>query len=228
MSVSVGSGALNICEGAVVDLKFGGNRQIAALVLGGTNQLSGIYGSVQSPATLKDSHFTGTGTVTVVPPPSLTNSFANKVAGTSAALHATIALSSTNYAVYAYWSTVNGGTNEALWGKSPYVGAWTNAVAANLSYTAPRLTPRTLYHFTFRAANAAGSLWVINVLSFTTLKMPPAPALSGDAGVIRGGLSTFTFPTEANYKYRLVHQNALTDAIWLPIIAPPDFPAPDG
>jgi len=38
----------------------------------------------------------------------------------------------------------------------------------------------------------------------------------------------FSFATVAGYKYRLICKNTLTDAVWLPVIALPDFPLPDG
>jgi len=64
-SASLGSGALSISNGAVVNLNYSGTRKISALTLGGTNMALGVYGSTNSSATNKDSHFTGTGTVTV-------------------------------------------------------------------------------------------------------------------------------------------------------------------
>jgi autotransporter-associated beta strand protein len=64
-SASLGSGALRISNGAVVDLNYSGTRRITALTLGGTNMALGVYGSTNSSATKKDSHFSGTGTVTV-------------------------------------------------------------------------------------------------------------------------------------------------------------------
>jgi hypothetical protein len=61
----LGFGALSISNGAVVNLNYGGTRTISALKLGGTNMPLGVYGSPSSPATNKDAHFSGTGTVTV-------------------------------------------------------------------------------------------------------------------------------------------------------------------
>jgi len=77
-SASLGSGALSISNGATVNLNYSGTRKISALTLGGTNMALGVYGSTNSSATNKDSHFTGTGTVTVnnvnEPPSSQTTS----------------------------------------------------------------------------------------------------------------------------------------------------------
>jgi autotransporter-associated beta strand protein len=64
-SVSVAPGPLSIANGAVANLNYSGTRTIAALTLGGTNMSPGVYGSSSSSATYKDSHFSGTGTVTV-------------------------------------------------------------------------------------------------------------------------------------------------------------------
>jgi hypothetical protein len=57
---------------------------------------------------------------------------------------------------------------------------------------------------------------------------PPPPELPGSAITVTGGLASFTFATVSGFKYRLAYKDALTDAIWEPVIAPPDFPAPDG
>jgi len=51
--------------------------------------------------------------------------------------------------------------------------------------------------------------------------MPPSISFSG-------GAPSFTFATVSGYKYRLAYKNTLTDASWLPVIAPPDFPKPGG
>ena len=123
-SVSVGSGAWTISDGAVVNLSYTGTRQIAALSLGGTNQPAGSYGATNSPATTRDKHFTGTGTVTVVAVPgSLTNSPAAVIQGTSALLRATLVCNGTYYAVHAFWNTINCGTNAMLWTNSGTIRA---------------------------------------------------------------------------------------------------------
>jgi autotransporter-associated beta strand protein len=159
---------------------------------------------------------------------SLTNTTATGITTTSAVLRATLSAPAGAFAVHAFWNTVNAGTNASLWTNSASVGAWTNIAATNLSYTATGLTPGTPYHFTFRATNTTEVLWATNVLTFTTLALPPAPVLAGGAVTMAGGVPTFNFPTVAGYKYRLVYMNALTDATWQPVIAPPDFPSPDG
>ena len=168
--------------------------------------------------------------VPIAPPVSgsLTNTAATGITTTSAVVRATLAAPGGAFAVRAYWNTVNAGTNGALWTNSAFVGAWTNVATTNLGYAATGLTPGTLYYFTFRATNTTEVLWATNVLNFTTLASPPAPVLSGGAVTLSGGVPTFTFPTVAGYKYRLVYKNALTNVLWLPVISPPDFPSPDG
>ena len=153
-AASLGSGALSISNGAVVNLDYSGTRTISALTLGGTNMPPGVYGSTSSSATYKDSHFSGTGTVTVPALITITNTPATAITSSAAALNATLACSGTNAAVLAYWNTVNGGTNAALWTNSAYVGSWTNVASTNLSYTATGLAPNTTYYFTFRGTNA--------------------------------------------------------------------------
>ena len=228
-AASLGTGALSISNGAVVNLNYSGTRTISALTLGGTNMARGVYGSTSSSATYKDSHFSGTGTVTVPAVITITNTPATAITNSAAALNARLACSGTNAAVLAYWNTVNGGTNAAVWTNSAYVGAWTNVVSTNLSRTVSGLTPNTTYFFTFRATNTAYNVWATNVLSFTTLApVPPTPVLLGSAITVSNGVPSFTFGTTAGYKYRLVYKNLLTYISWLPVIAPPVFPLPDG
>jgi hypothetical protein len=229
-SIALGTGPLDITTGAKVNLNYSGTRTIAALTFNaGAPMPAGTYGSTASPATTKnDTYFSGTGTVTVLALAALTNAPATRVASTSATLNAALTCTGTNYAVYAYWNTVNGGSNPTLWTNSAYVGSWTNASATNLSYTAAGLAPGTLYYFTFQGTNAAGGLWATNVQSFTTLRPPPPPVLLGSAITVSSGVPSLTFGTTAGCKYRLVYKNTLTNIPWLPVIAPPDFPLPDG
>ena len=43
-----------------------------------------------------------------------------------------------------------------------------------------------------------------------------------------GSARGFSFATVSGFKYRLAYKNALTNVAWLPVIAPPNFPLPDG
>jgi hypothetical protein len=158
----------------------------------------------------------------------LSNSPATHVASFSAVLNSTLACAGAVYRVSAFWNTVNGGTNTALWTNSAFVGSWTNLASTNLSFTATGLSPSKLYYFTFGATNAVDTLWATNVRSFTTLTPPPLPALPGRAITVEGGVPTFTFATASGFNYRLAYKNALADTLWLPVIAPPDFPPPNG
>ena len=56
----------------------------------------------------------------------------------------------------------------------------------------------------------------------------PTPVLPASAITILGGVPHFSFATSAGYKYRLAYKNVLADSSWLPVIAPPMFPPPDG
>lgn len=68
-AAALGSGTLDISNGAKLHLNYTGARKITALTLnGGVAQAAGDYGSTASPATHKDdTYFSGPGTVTVVP-----------------------------------------------------------------------------------------------------------------------------------------------------------------
>jgi hypothetical protein len=117
----------------------------------------------------------------LLPSLSLTNLPASAITTASAMLGATLRCTGTVYQVSAFWNTVSGGTNAALWTNSAYVGSWTNLGSTNLSYAAMGLNPNRTYYFTFRATNAVETMWATNVLSFTTLT-PPAPAVANTGG----------------------------------------------
>ena len=64
-SAALGNGNVSIRSGCKLELNYTGNKNIAALTLGGVLQPDGTYGSTASPATYKnDTYFEGTGTVT--------------------------------------------------------------------------------------------------------------------------------------------------------------------
>jgi beta-glucanase (GH16 family) len=104
---------------------------------------------------------------------SIANLAPTNVTNNQALLNATLLnTGNTNYLVYAYWGTSNGGTNAGAWAAHAYLGAWTNVVATNVSYLAGGLAVGQTYYYTFRATNAARSLWATNVQSFTTVTGP--------------------------------------------------------
>ena len=171
---SLSAGALSISNGAVVNLDYSGTRSILSLTLGGVNQLAGVYGSSNSPATFQDARFSGTGTVTVPVPLSIANLPPTGITTNQATLNANLrmnlAFGGTNATVLAYWGTVNGETNPAAWANSALAGRWTNVLSTNLSFTATGLAmnTNTTYYFTFLASNGTYTVWATNVLSFTT------------------------------------------------------------
>jgi autotransporter-associated beta strand protein len=68
-AAALGTGSLDITNGAKVNLNYTGTRVIAALTFNaGTPLAPGTYGSTASPATNKnDTYFSGAGTVTILP-----------------------------------------------------------------------------------------------------------------------------------------------------------------
>ena len=73
-AAALGTGPLDISAGAKVNLNFTGTRTIAALTFNAGAPLApGTYGSTASPAANKnDTWFSGTGTVTILPPTTTT------------------------------------------------------------------------------------------------------------------------------------------------------------
>ncbi len=56
----------------------------------------------------------------------------------------------------------------------------------------------------------------------------PTPVFPVSGFTMTGGVPSFTFPTVAGYKYRSLYKDDLTLGAWLPVIAPPNYPGPDG
>ena len=75
------------------------------------------------------------------------------VTSTSAVLNATLNASGAVYTVYAYWNTVDGGTNPVTWVNEELIGVFTNEPSTNLNLLVTNLSANTSYFFTFRASN---------------------------------------------------------------------------
>ena len=72
-------------------------------------------------------------------------------------------------------------------------------------------------------------MWATNVQSFTTVPLiSPIPVLPFSQVSVSNGVPSFSFTGVAGFKYRLVRNNDLTNSSWLPVLAPPNFPPPDG
>jgi len=144
---SLGGGALSISNGAVVHLNYSGTRSLFSLTLGGTNKLAGVYGSSNSPATYQDAHFSGTGTVTVPVPMSITNLPATEIANNQATLNARLGLT------LAYGGDQRCGAGvlghgqrrnqPGRVGQLGIRGTWTNVLSTNIAYTATGLAMHT-------------------------------------------------------------------------------------
>jgi len=65
-----GGNAAGVADDGCIDLGAGVNEVVGGLKLGGVSQPAGTYGSTASGATTQnDEYFSGTGIITVVPPP---------------------------------------------------------------------------------------------------------------------------------------------------------------
>lgn len=82
---------------------------------------------------------------------------------TSASLSAIVDASGTNYDVYVYWGTSDGGSNASSWEYSAYLGSWYD-VATNLSYELNGLIRGQTYYYTFCADDS----WGVPSWQFTT------------------------------------------------------------
>ncbi|MBN8458631.1 MAG: lamin tail domain-containing protein, partial [Verrucomicrobia bacterium] len=84
-----------------------------------------------------------------------------------------------------YWGPVNGGTTPGSWAKSVTLPGTYGVGAFATSLTG--LSPATVYYFTARATNSAGSTWALPVAQFETLPQPPTVATTPVSGVSATG-----------------------------------------
>jgi uncharacterized repeat protein (TIGR03806 family) len=107
--------------------------------------------------------------------PAITNSAATSVSASLATLNGQI-LDTGNDApqVTIYYGTSDGGNNAGSWAQSVAVGVQNST----FSYAVSGLNTNTLYFFTSKAVNSAGTSWATPSLSFTTAATnPPSVAV---------------------------------------------------
>ena len=185
---SLGTGPLNISNGAMVALNFTGTRAITALTFNGGAPLApGTYGSSASPATNKNNtYFSGTGTVTILPASStalsLTSGSAPSDLGAPLTFTATVTgtVPTGNVAFYdgtalLGTSALNGSfqasltTNSLAVGSHPitakYAGNAANAASSSaalaIEVTSLLAAPPTNL-FAVRGMNSAGLTWTVS------------------------------------------------------------------
>ena len=85
-----------------------------------------------------------------------------------------------------FYGTADGGTNASLWAQAIALGLQ----AGGFAQTVSGLTPNTLYYFTSRAINSAGTNWARPSAAFQTLPLTVAVLTNQPAGPIQGTLAT--------------------------------------
>lgn len=95
---------------------------------------------------------------------------------TTAWFNALLDSTSTDYDLYVHYGTQDGGTNEASWATSEYVGSWTN-VLTQPSYAASGLAAGQTNYYAFRAVNGGTSIWASPSWRFISpgAYVPPTP-----------------------------------------------------
>ena len=116
--------------------------------------------------------------------PAITNTAVTDLTTTSATLNATLEASASQFDVYAYWGTNDGGAAEGAWGNTNFIGTYTNVASTNLGFATNGLTQGGEYHYTFLAQNDATNMWATPSTTFTTIHQPtvdngtgPVPAI---------------------------------------------------
>ena len=189
---------LNLGGSAVVKLNYTGTHVVPTLILGGVGQPAGVYGSSSStaPAANQSAYFAGTGTITVVPPPSLTvPTLTWDANGTGAGVvdGGGSWLNTTN----TWWNgqaNVNWvGTNNAVFGSGGTggtitVGSVTNGqvVFTNFSGTYTLTNGALTVANNVTVANSAGNVQIYS-------------ALGGNGGIVMNGSGTLTLAGANTY-----------------------------
>ncbi len=142
--------------------------------------------------------FMGYGSVVAGSADPVVNVAPSAITNTAATLNATVYAPGTNYGVYAYWGTVDGGTNAGAWNHNSYVGAWTNIASAAVGYPVQGLVAGTTYYCTFQVTNSAGTAWAAPSWRFTTLpgqSVVEMPADTNADGIADAWVTQY-FPVE--------------------------------
>ncbi len=206
---SLGSGALIVSNGAVVNLNYTNRTAyVASLTLGGTNMVPGVYGSANSPADHPDSHFTGAGTITV--PVSPMADFSGTPTNGYAPLLVVFTDVSSGIITNRHW----------IFGDSRELDTASQTLVTNL-YLNPGVYPVTLI------VSGAGGAATNYRSAYVNVASVPAPTFSGGGAltVNSGGSVAVAVNSVAGVKYRLLLKSNLqtTDA-WT-VVTPP---LPDG
>lgn len=102
------------------------------------------------------------------------------ISSTTATLNASLNASGTNYDIYVYCGTNDGGTNASSWAETNAVGSFTN-VSTTVSYISSNLTAGQTYYYTFMASNSSGVVWASPSWRFSTPGVFQACTLTVDS-----------------------------------------------
>ncbi len=127
-------------------------------------------------------------------PLGITNLAVTEVSTNLATCNGTLYATGSVFAVHLYWGASDGGTNASAWANTNFAGSYADVVATNVSLQIDSLSPGTVYHYTFRAANIAETNWAAPSESFTTIGQPtvsnaPATDITSIAATMNGTLS---------------------------------------
>lgn len=142
---------LRLYAGATNRLNYSGFIYRSRIYTNDVLLASGVYNSGNLPAFLTSSGSLSSADVNFTNlPPSRTS--------TSLVVNGSISCLGTSFDVYAYWNTVDGGTNYTTWTNSVLVGSFTNT-ATNFSYAITGVDNSMTYYATLQASNVVSDIW---------------------------------------------------------------------
>ena len=160
---------------------------LAALFSPTNKQLASLTFGIASPA-----HATGIYAVSGLPAsaiglPAVTNQPATNIQAKAATLGGQVTVTGGEApAITVFYGTVDGGTNAAVWAQNISLGLQGGSFTQNVS----GLLPNSVYYFTCRAINSAGTNWATPSASFQTPPLTDPVVANLPAGNIQGTFAT--------------------------------------
>jgi hypothetical protein len=175
-------------QGATTNPRFYQTSINLAALLGAANKplVSLTFGKA-SPANATGIYAVSGLPTSAITLPAVTNLSATNIQAKAATLGGEITTAGGEApSVTMFYGTTDGGTNASLWAQSLALGLQGGSFAQTIS----GLTPNTVYYYTSRAVNSAGTNWARPSATFQTLPLTAPVLVNLPAGNVQGTFAT--------------------------------------